>query len=292
MNTFSWLIRREFWENKAIWIVPASVGGLLLLTSLFGKVDIDSMTTTPDIHAVGGMMLFAFGILFFVVMSLYSTWYLMDCLYADRKDRSVLFWKSLPVSDTATVLSKLAMALIVIPLVYFIAADITTLLIAFIISARASALIGGALWHLDLWLKLQELWLYLLVTTTIWYLPVAAWLLLVSAWAKRAVMLWSVLPPVALILAGRWILGSDSLALLLSNRLFTGYGTTAFTGHLGGALAVLSDGGGSSVVQGSVWPLLNPIGFFSSPATWGGAAVGIAFVAGAIQLRLRRSEAS
>ena len=88
--------------------------------------------------------------------------------------------------------------LIVIPLVYFVAADSPTLLMAFIVSMRAHAYVGSALWQPDLWLQLQVLWLYLIVTTAIWYLPVAGWLMLVSAWAKRAVMLWSILPPLAL----------------------------------------------------------------------------------------------
>ena len=75
------------------------------------------------------------------------TWYLLECLYADRKDRSVLFWKSLPIPDTDTVLAKLFAGAIAIPLVYFIAADISTLLMAFIISIRAHAYAG--LWRPD-----------------------------------------------------------------------------------------------------------------------------------------------
>ena len=35
--------------------------------------------------------------------------------YDERKDRSVLFWKSLPVSDRDTVLSKAVSALVVAP---------------------------------------------------------------------------------------------------------------------------------------------------------------------------------
>ena len=97
-------------------------------------------------------------------MTIYSTWYLLDCLYADRKDRSVLFWKSLPISDTATVLSKLFIGLIAIPIVYFAAADLSTLLMAFIISVRAHSSLGSALWQPDLWLQLQVLWLYVIAS--------------------------------------------------------------------------------------------------------------------------------
>src|SRR5205807_2853636 len=106
MNEYAWLIRREFWENRAIWIVPAAIGAALTLAALFGNVQVPGLSV-PDAHVFSGVVLFGFGAAFFVVMNIYATWYLLDCLYAERKDRSVLFWKSLPISDTATVLAKL-----------------------------------------------------------------------------------------------------------------------------------------------------------------------------------------
>src|SRR6202035_1214528 len=172
MNTTLWLVRREFWENRAIWLIPAVLGGLLVLASLFGGYqvlgagDLATVRAVVQAGALDGMVFIA--VTFFVVMSIYSTWYLLDCLYADRKDRSILFWKSMPISDTATVVCKLTTALIVIPAVYFAAADLTALLMAFIISVRASSLAGGALWHVDLWVQLQALWIYMIVTTALW----------------------------------------------------------------------------------------------------------------------------
>jgi ABC-2 type transport system permease protein len=289
MNTYSWLVRREFWENRAIWIVPAAIGAALTLASLFGKVDIAALTSPEQNRAVGGMVLFAFGVTFFVVMNIYATWYLLDCLYADRKDRSVLFWKSLPISDTATVLSKLFTGLIAIPLVYFLAADISTLLMAFIVSVRARSTFGSALWQPDLWLQLQALWLYLIVTTAIWYLPFAGWLVVVSAWAKRAVMLWSILPPLAAYLLERWFFGTHVLGTALQERTL-GYASRAFRYPSDYAWVSTVVGDDTITTPGSVWPLLNPLGFFSSPATWIGVVVGAAFIIGAIQLRLRRTE--
>jgi energy-coupling factor transporter ATP-binding protein EcfA2 len=107
-----------------------SLGGLLTLATLFGRVNIDGLTThvapatAEQGTVVGGLILFIFGIVFFAMAYVYASWYLLDCLYADRKDRSILFWKSLPISDTQTVLAKLFTGLIAIPLVYFIAADV------------------------------------------------------------------------------------------------------------------------------------------------------------------------
>ena len=219
MNTLVWLIRREFWENRAIWTIPAAIGGFMVLAALFGRVDLMSSATHMPSRAVGQLFFVTVAATFFAVMSIYSTWYLLDCLYSDRKDRSVLFWKSMPISDTRTVLSKLATALIVIPMVYFAAANLTTLLMGFIISVRAIAAVDGALWHVDLWLQMQALWLYLIVTAAIWYLPIAAYLLVVSAWAKRAVMLWSILPPIAFIIAERWFFGTHVLAHHMGERV-------------------------------------------------------------------------
>jgi ABC-2 type transport system permease protein len=290
MNNYAWLIKREFWENRAIWVIPSVIGVLLILGALFGRVQFTNLHTPQQSEVVGGVVLSIFGIAFFVVMSIYSTWYLLDCLYADRKDRSVLFWKSLPISDTTTVLSKLLVAMIVIPLVYFVAADATTLLIAFIISVRASAALGGAMWHADLWLQLQILWLYTIITYAIWFLPVAAWLMVISAWAKRAVMLWSILPPLALYLGERLFFGTHFVANQIADRLL-GYGPRAFhTGTDSSFWMTTTFDNDQITTPSSIWALLDPGTFFSSPQTWIGAAVGAALVVGAIQLRLRRTE--
>jgi ABC-2 type transport system permease protein len=290
MNTTIWLVRREFWENRAIWMIPAVLGGLMILAALFGRIDLMTLPSQVPSRAVGGGFLLAVAATFFVIMSIYSTWYLLDCLYADRKDRSVLFWKSMPISDTTTVMSKLATALIVIPVVYFAAADLTTLMMAFIISVRASSTMGGALWHVDLWLQLQTLWIYLIVTTALWYLPLAAYLLVVSAWAKRAVMLWSLLPPLALLLAERWFLGTHVIASQIGERL-VGYARLAFHDSPGCCSWVTTVVDNDTIrTPASIWGFFNVGGFFSSPETWIGAAVGVALIVCAIQLRTRRSE--
>ncbi|MDP9083012.1 MAG: hypothetical protein M3N50_04525 [Pseudomonadota bacterium] len=290
MNTALWLVRREFWENRASWVIPVVIGGIMILAALFGRVDLISPDSAMQGRAFGGIFLIAFGATFYAVMSLYAGWYLLDCLYADRKDRSILFWKSMPISDTKTVLSKLAMALIVIPLVYFAAADLTTLIIAFIISVRASSLIGGSIWHADAWLQLQALWLWAIVATALWYLPVAGWLIVVSAWAKRAVTLWSLMPPVALVLVERWFAGSNVIGEQLSTRLW-GFLSIAFHANLNSEwwVSTPTDHGALRTPAG-IWSIVNFSGFFSSPQTWVGVAVGVALVIGAVQLRIRRTE--
>ena len=297
MNTANWLIRRELWENRAIWLIPAVLGGLLILASLFGGyhvVGAEDLTTVRAVVQAGsldGMMIVA--LMFFVVMAIYSTWYLLDCLYADRKDRSILFWKSMPISDTATVMSKLGTALILIPLISFAFSDLTTLLVAFIVSVRAGAPLSGSLWRIDIWLQLQALWLFVIVTSAIWYLPIAGWLMAVSAWSKRAVILWSVLPPLALALAERVFLGTHVIVSQLGARLgLGGYASHAFQYTPGAANWIVTEIGHNATIETpvSLYRFFNTGGFLSSPATWIGAAVGAALIVCAIQLRMRRTE--
>jgi ABC-2 type transport system permease protein len=288
MNTSTWLIRREFWENRAIWMIPAVFGALLILGALFGQVSLPRLTTPEQMHEAAAAYQVIVGAMFYVVMSVYATWYLLDCLYADRRDRSILFWKSLPISDAKTVLSKLVVGMVLIPLVYFAAADTTALISAFILSIRARASIGSALWQPDVWWQIQVLWVYCIVTTAIWYLPIAGWLMLVSAWAKRAVMLWAILPPLVAYILERAFLGTQVIGHALAVRL-AGLPYVAFNG----AKHVWTEGKGVVDNEGvpvSVWHLINPSGFFTSAETWIGAAVGIALIVGAIQLRTRRTE--
>jgi ABC-2 type transport system permease protein len=288
MNTSTWLIRREFWENRAIWMIPAVFGALLILGALFGQVSLPRLTTPEQMHEAAAAYQVIVGAMFYVVMSVYATWYLLDCLYADRRDRSILFWKSLPISDAKTVLSKLVVGMVLVPLVYFAAADTTALIAAFILSIRARASIGSALWQPDVWWQIQVLWVYCIVTTAIWYLPIAGWLMLVSAWAKRAVMLWAILPPLVAYILERAFLGTQVIGHALAVRL-AGLPYVAFNG----AKHVWTEGKGVVDNEGvpvSVWHLINPSGFFTSAETWIGAAVGIALIVGAIQLRTRRTE--
>jgi ABC-2 type transport system permease protein len=291
MKTYSWLVRREFWENRAIWIVPSVIGAALVLGALFGRVDVEDIVSPDAGHAVGGTVLFAFGVTFFIVMGIYSSWYLLDCLHADRKDRSVLFWKSLPISDTQTVLTKLFVGSIAIPVVYFLAADIASLLMAFVVSVRVRSSIGSAFWHADVWLQLQLLWLYVIVTCAIWYLPLAGWLMVVSAWAKRALILWATLPPLALYVCERWFLGSRYVGQVLIDRS-VGYVPHAFrdfTNHTGWETTTI--GHDAIKTPANIWQMINPGDFLSSPDTWIGAAVGAALIYAAIQLRTRRTDA-
>jgi ABC-2 type transport system permease protein len=277
MNTFIWLVRREFWENKAIWIMPACIGALMLLAALFGKVEIAMLNASgPQGEAAGEWFLLAIGGVFWAAMCIYSVWYLLDCLYADRKDRSVLFFKSLPLTDSATVFSKLFVATVAIPIVYFVAADLSAVLAAFVVSVRARIGFGNILWRPELWAEQQLLWLYVVVTGILWYLPVIGWLLLVSAWAKRAVILQAIVPPLAIMLAEHLFFRTNYMSRLFAERL------------LGGGYVALHHPINWSA---SVWNLPDPVGFVSTVDVWIGVLIGAVCIAGAVQLRRRRTDA-
>jgi ABC-2 type transport system permease protein len=293
MKNYVWLVRREFWENKAIWIIPAAIGCTLTIAALFGRVEIALPGSPQQSRSVAAMALYAFGAVFFVAMSIYSCWYLLECLHADRKDRSVLFWKSMPISDTATVLSKLFVGLIAVPAVYFAAADLATLLMAGILSARMS--LGGVLsqpafWQPTFWLQLQVLWVYVILTTAIWFLPITGWLLVVSAWAKRAAVLWAILPPLAAILAEHLFMHTHVIANVLSGRLVTGYRDAAFYDPMPHHEWSMQAGDPAAALE-STWRLLDLASFLSNPQTWIGVLCGAGLIGGAIQLRMRRAEA-
>ena len=156
---------------------------------------------------------FAVAVLFLVFF------YALDSLYAERKDRSALYWKSLPVSDGQTVLSKLATAIVSAPLIAWIATIIMTVLLLIIASVIVS-INGGGAWDL-LWSPAQlatKIYKFALAffMMAIWYLPAVGWLLLVSAWSKRTPFLVAILVPIVLLMLERWLFGTH----WLSNTLY------------------------------------------------------------------------
>jgi len=291
LNTYVWLVRREFWENRAAWILPSVIGGLMLIVAIFGRIqtdDLPAVMNQDQLRAAGPVLFGGIVSAFFVVMSIYSAWYLLDCLSTERKDKSILFWKSLPVSDADTVLSKLFMGLFAIPLVYFAAADVTALGVAFVLSVRGGSQFAPALWNPQTWLQFQVFSLYAIIALALWYLPLSGWLLLVSAWAKRAVSLWAVGVPIVVIVLEIKLLGSNYLATIVQRHM-GGFFPAAFFGedHF---TAHVPFGDHPNVAPRSIWEFIDPVGFVTNPRTWVAVALGAALVYGAIALRSRATE--
>jgi ABC-2 type transport system permease protein len=291
MKNYLWLFRREVWENRAIWILPVAASGLLLLMTVFGNVQLDDIPShlSPDqLRVLAPMLLSGIGVVLFIVMLVYTSWYLLDCLSADRKDKSVLFWKSLPLTDTETVLSKLAMALLVIPVVYFIIADVTALFASFVLSVRGGSQLTAALWQPGAWLDLQLLALYFIITSALWYLPFSAWLLFVSSWAKRAVALWALLAPLGVCYVEKQLLGTRYLWDAITLHMMR-YGTAAFHDDKNFTQHTLI-GSDALSTPSVITEFINPAGFLASSELWVGVALGAALVAAAIYMRHRYAE--
>ncbi len=225
---FLMLIQREFWESKALWMVPVAVAILIIGAATFGQLGMrsgDSISvsaSTADIgQRIGAVSLMGIVVVLFVVTGFAVFTFLLDCLLAERRDRSILFWKSLPVSDAQTVLAKLATAMVVMPLGTMLLAMLTQPVVALITWVRFEELrplidFGlFAAWPATL-ARLGGIWIF----STLWFAPLALYLMLASVLAKRAPILYAALPPLVLILGERQLLGSRVITDFLADRLF------------------------------------------------------------------------
>ena len=233
MTRFFWLIRREIWEHKAIWIAPLVVLACLLLLVVTGHAHLGPIGALGDSTVFGEfsredqvkLLIIVYAGLALVidmVMGIIAFFYSVDSLYADRRDRSVLFWKSLPLSDAETVLSKFAVAAVVIPLVTLLAAVFAQFVVAAggSITLAMSGVAGNVMWQPEAivgGMLVALLWCF---TAVFWYAPVIAYLMLASAWAPRAPFLWAVLPPVAVTILERVVVYSDHVGGFIADRLF------------------------------------------------------------------------
>jgi ABC-2 type transport system permease protein len=209
MNTMKWLIKREFWEHKGAFVwTPLVVGAIAFL--LGAMVMLNDHPNIPD-EQIKHMAGFVMGMMTFpmlVVTYCVSLFYLAGAMYEERKDRSILFWKSLPISDTATVLSKAVTALIVAPtLTYAIAFGFGFLLLMLYAVVQAS----GSQLNMSLLFDnfgLVQIPLFLLGSIPVyalWALPTAGVLLLVSAWARSSPLRWVVSLPLVVGGALGWL---------------------------------------------------------------------------------------
>ena len=206
-RTMRWSIQRELWENRSIYLAPLAIATLFLLgfaISTFrlpGKLRSVSELDSTRLHDTIIQPYHWASLLIMGATFIVAFFYCLDALYGERRDRSILFWKSLPVSDLTTVLSKMAIPLIVLPLltvVITIATHWLMLLLSSIV-VLASGMKLALLWtHLPLFQMWTMLLFHLLVVHGLYYAPFYAWMLLVSGWARRAPFLWALLPPLAI----------------------------------------------------------------------------------------------
>jgi len=285
------LIQREFWEHRALWLAPLVLAGLLALVATIGRVHIDLDDATrlggqPQQVALATIIQWVLAMPLYVLIAFVGSYYLLDCLYAERKDRSILFWKSLPVSDGLTVSAKLLVGLVILPFGVFALALLAHFVFAAILGARVAlgSLPKVLTWNGYEWLRTEAVMFVATLLAVLWYAPIAGYLLLVSAWVRRAPILWATLP---LVLGPvlEWV--AFGTRYLLS---FIDYRVNGIWGILGVEhLNIISKHGPHHPV-GTALGVLDFRGALTSIDLWLGLAVTAALVYAAIRIRRFRDD--
>ena len=278
IQRFYWSVRRELWENRSIYIAPLIAAGLFLFAYLinmivvrrrmhgvfpFDPVHQHKLLTVPYEVAAAMIMVTAF---------IVGIFYSLDALYGERRDRSILFWKSLPVSDVTSVLAKLTIPMAILPLLSFVvtvAAQFVALVLSSVVLA-GSGLGLATLWTHSAFFHTSLVMLYHIVTVHgLWYAPFYGWLLLVSAWAPRAPFIWAFLPPVAIYGVERSAFHTSYFLSMMQHRV------------MGPQHSPLAPG--STVMDEMAAMTLGQ--FLSEPGLWIGLAIAAVFLAGAVWMR-------
>jgi ABC-2 type transport system permease protein len=298
------LLRRELWEHRAIYVVPGVVALLMVLSSLTGQVSINNIEhldagiigiqNMPDNARSAALSALMVGLStpFIFAMWVLTIFYCLDSLYAERKDRSILFWRSIPVTDFETVLSKLLTAVIVVPLVTFAIVVATQLLVLINVSIWVN-IRGGSPGHL-IWaaMPFADNWtamLMLLIALPLWMSPFVGWFLFVSAFTKRSPLLVAALPIVLLPILEKLFFGSAVTADAFFVRsikmpLFANIDNMELLFQEGEDIARLAD------AELSLIGLMDVGGFLANPQLWLGLVVCGLFTAAAVYVRRYRDD--
>jgi ABC-2 type transport system permease protein len=276
-----WSVRRELWEYRSIYIAPLAVAALFLFGFLISTIGLPNkmraaLALGPEQQhkVIEQPYLFAAGLIMATTFII-GIFYCLDALHSERRDRSILFWKSLPVSDLTTVLSKASIPLVVIPLLTF-AITVAAQLIMLLLST--AVLLGSGLSTAMLWTHSFQMLLMLLyhlvAIHALWYAPIWGWLLLVSSWARRAPFLWAFLPPLAIGVVEKIAFNTSHFAALLAYRMMGAPEEDASFTAGGMSMDSLAH--------------VNPGQFLISPGLWMGLIFAAAFLAAAVRLRRYR----
>ena len=280
MRRFYWSVRRELWENRSLYLAPLGVAVLIVVASLIGAMHLPGPLRAGSLDPAQQRELAEQPYTFASLLLMFTTvvvgvFYCVDALQGERRDRSILFWKSLPVSDVTTVLAKTSIPVIVLPLITWVITVLTQAIMLLVGSAR---LLGsdagmGELWtHVSLLPMSGILFYHLLFGHGLWWAPLWGWLLMVSAWSRRAAFLWATLPLLAIGLLERIAFNTSHFTALLLYRLGGPEGAPASVNPMSMAGMTLA----------------SPVQFLTSVGLWTGLAALALFLAVAIRLRHSR----
>jgi ABC-2 type transport system permease protein len=275
-----WSVRRELLENRSIYIAPLAVGALFLLGFTISMIHLPgkmraalALMPLHQQELIEQPYNFA-ALLIMGTTFIVAVFYCLEALHGERRDRSILFWKSMPVSDVTTVLSKASIPVVVLPLLTF---AITVATQSIMLLLGSVVLLGSGLSVETLWTRvpLFPMWVmlfyHLITVHALYYAPIFGWLLLVSGWARRAAFLWAGLPVLAIAMVEKIAFNTSHFAAMLGSRISGGPEAAAFPMAAG--------------VRMNSMTHLAPLSFLSSPGLWIGLAVAAAFLAAAVRLR-------
>ena len=280
-NAFAWSVRREVWEHKSVWMAPLAVAGLVVfawflgVTHLTGNYSGAFSTMPPAQQRVVVAMPFSLtGSVILLTGVIVAFFYCLDALHGERRDRSILFWKSMPVSDTTTVLSKAMIPFAVIPAMAFVAA-LATQAIVLLLTAVALGIKGvdtSLMFDRLPWLMPVTM-LYGVVVHALWYLPLYALFLMVSATTRRP-FLWIVVPVIVVQILEKIAFNTNRSGEFITYRLMGAMAEAFKPKALDRPVIDLSQ--------------LDPTRFLTSPGLWLGLIAAAAFLYAAIRLRRSR----
>lgn len=269
-----WSIRRELWEYRSIYLAPLAVSAVMLFGFLIATIG--RALATSDLAARRRILeepyIFAMGVVMATIF-IVGIFYCLETLQAERRDRSILFWKSLPVSDRTTVLAKASIPFVILPAICVIITFATTWIMLLLSSTvmLASGISTASMWEQLFGIQLSLLY-HLITVHILWYAPIYTWLMLVSAWARRAALLWATVPLLAVGFLEKLVFRTAHFAALVKYR-FSGpenydLGMPGFAVHPMMHLSLAK--------------------FLSSPGLWIGFVLAAIFLAAAVRLRRYR----
>jgi ABC-2 type transport system permease protein len=298
MNTALTLVRRELWENRGnFYIMIGILFGIIVLASAVLGIAVGGAFTT--LHPTGrasaagvAILGLSIGNFIFLFYSLSMLGYLSGSLYDDRKDGSVLFWRSLPVSDTATVISKAAMAMFVGSLLVLIAMIVGHLISLLALATAASARGAAGFSVFASPGSLFGTWVffaYALFVQALWWLPYYGWLLLVSAVSPRGhPLIWAIIVPAVAGVAELIITQSSHIfqfvgSHLANSPIFNGWPSLTLSSQLVPSSANLAQAATSANPLYSGAGLISQ--FLATPSMWIGIVIGLGLIALAVIAR-------
>ncbi|MBV9494530.1 MAG: ABC transporter permease [Acidobacteria bacterium] len=273
-----WSIKRELWENRSLYLAPLAIAAITLFVYGLSTFSLAPRLREAELARSQSIVMPFSAIAAFLLISsfLIAAYYCVDALNGERRDRSLLFWKSLPISDREAVLSKAAIPFVVQPAIVFLIALLTQLnMFAVSIAVLASHGISPA--RLTARVPLAQMTVimaYGLTAHVLWLAPIYGWLLMVSAWARRAALLWAVLP---------WLVAMALERILFSTTFLGDFVKYRLTGAMSEAFVPM--GNEDAILRVSE---LAPLKFLSSAGLWIGLVLAAVFLAAAVRLRRNR----